>query len=1126
MQTETVTWPHLQDLLLADKDFTSPEHIDLILGADVYAQILEDGVVKGDADAPIAQRTSLGWIILGPSGLASLSLKIFTGSMSRSIINFMNCFSGSGTSRKSPRQSRRLSLPKNQNANNILSQHILGISKGGILKLEDDSDYSKLYSDFMFDYEQLQHMTRVPESQPEPSLTYYLPHHGVIRESSSTTRLRVVFNGSSRTSSGHSLNDLLHTGAKLQVDLLNVLLWFRLFRYVFSSDMEKMFRQINVHDSDWDFQRILWFAKTNRITTFQLTTVTYGLACAPFLALRVLEQLIMDEGANYPLAVPILQKGRYVDDLFGGGDSISAVQELAKQTHQLCMAGGFPLQKWVSNHPDVLRAIAPEKQAHSTSCQINDTPITNILGLCWNASTDTFHFTLASTSTAEITKRRVLSSIAKLFDPLGLVSPVIIKAKIIMQELWSIKIGWDEPLPSHAAVKWREFVEELQDMPCLSFPRWIGIADNHAVEVHGFCDASKLTICAAVYIRVFSSNGDITSHLVVSKTEVAPLKRLTIPRLELSGAVLLAKLVNRVLAVWTLNTQAIYLWTDSAITYTWINNHPSRWKDYVHNRVRFIQETLPHAIWKFVPGTDNPADCGTRGLSPNQLANHSIWWTGPSWLLQDTSSWPHPPQLWIQETMLEERPTHVAVIAPRKLTEPWDLLQRYSDLNRLTRITAWCRRGVTRFRRALTPPSGPLTTHELKAAMEFWVQTIQRTHFNHELTILKKGEVLPRSSSLVRLTPIVDSKGLLRVGGRLNSSLLSPEAKHPLILPRRSALTSLIISDAHIRTMHGGTQVTLTFLRNNYWIVGGRAPVRSHILNCVKCARYRQQRAQQLMGQLPIERATPSRPFLHSGIDYAGPLIIKTWKGKNAKSYKAYISLFVCQVTSAVHLELVTDYTADGFIAAYKRFTSRRGICATLRSDCGTNLKGADAELNRLFSSATTECGALANLLANDGTQWLFNPPAAPHFGGKWEAGVKSVKFHLKRAIGDHHLTYEEMSTLLSQVEAVLNSRPLSPLSDDPEDINALTPGHFLMGCAPATIPEPSLEFERQSHLSRWQLNRQMLESFWKRWSSECLQRYLAVYKWNRANPSIQKALSCWSSMNVTLHPSGHWDES
>ncbi|XP_011883957.1 PREDICTED: uncharacterized protein LOC105571095 [Vollenhovia emeryi] len=277
MQTETVTWPHLQDLRLADKDFTSPEHIDLILGADVYAQILENGVVKGDADAPIAQRTSLGWIISGPSGPASLSQDIhgFHVSLDHQLHELLQQFwnieeiPSTVTSSLSPDESECEQHFVSTHTRDKQGRYTvrlpfkhppdrLGDSKSKAIriihrlhrKLEHDSDYSKLYSDFMFNYEQLQHMTRVPESQPEPSLTYYLPHHGVMRENSSTTRLRVVFNGSSRTSSGHSLNDLLHTGAKLQVDLLNVLLWFRLFRYVFSSDMEKMFRQINIHESD------------------------------------------------------------------------------------------------------------------------------------------------------------------------------------------------------------------------------------------------------------------------------------------------------------------------------------------------------------------------------------------------------------------------------------------------------------------------------------------------------------------------------------------------------------------------------------------------------------------------------------------------------------------------------------------------------------------------------------------------------------------------------------------------------------------------------------------------------------------------------------------------------------
>ncbi|XP_011875823.1 PREDICTED: uncharacterized protein LOC105570743, partial [Vollenhovia emeryi] len=259
------------------------------------------------------------------------------------------------------------------------------------------------------------------------------------------------------------------------------------------------------------------------------------------------------------------------------------------------------------------------------------------------------------------------------------------------------------------------------------------------------------------------------------------------------------------------------------------------------------------------------------------------------------------------------------------------------------------------------------------------------------------------------------------------------------------------------------------------------------------------------MGQLPTERVTPSRPFQHTGVDYAGPFLLKTWKGRNSRTYKAYISLFVCHATSAIHLELVTDYTTDAFIAAYKRFTARRGICSTLRSDCGTNFKGADSVLRHFFTSSSKEIKELASLLATDGTQWQFNPPAAPHFGGKWEAGVKSVKFHLKRVIGENRLTYEEMATLLTQIEAVLNSRPLSPLTDDPDDLQVLTPGHFLIGSAITTLPEPSLELIKCSHLSRWQLNRQMLSSFWSRWSKECLQRYLAMYKWNKTLPPLKE---------------------
>jgi len=259
------------------------------------------------------------------------------------------------------------------------------------------------------------------------------------------------------------------------------------------------------------------------------------------------------------------------------------------------------------------------------------------------------------------------------------------------------------------------------------------------------------------------------------------------------------------------------------------------------------------------------------------------------------------------------------------------------------------------------------------------------------------------------------------------------------------------------------------------------------------------------MGQLPKERVTPSRPFLHSGVDYAGPLTLKTWRGKNARTYKAYIVLFICLSTSAVHIEIVSDYSSEAFIAAYKRFTGRRGICSVLFSDCGTNFIGANSELKRLFTVATTESQKMAALLAKDGTQWKFNPPLAPHFGGKWEAGVKSVKYYLKRVVGETILTYEEMNTFLIQIEAILNSRPVTPISDDPDDLNVLTPGHFLIGSSLTAVPELSLENIRHSRLSRWQLLRQIIDNFWTKWSREYLQNFQVVNKWNKSFESIKE---------------------
>lgn len=280
--------------------------------------------------------------------------------------------------------------------------------------------------------------------------------------------------------------------------------------------------------------------------------------------------------------------------------------------------------------------------------------------------------------------------------------------------------------------------------------------------------------------------------------------------------------------------------------------------------------------------------------------------------------------------------------------------------------------------------------------------------------------------------------------------------------------------------------------------------MKSHILRCVVCARQRGIRAHQLMGQLPLSRVTPSLPFTNIGIDYAGPITLKTWKGRGAKTQKGWICVFVCMTTSAVHLELVTDYSSEGFIATYRRFSARRGIPHTIYSDCGTNFVGTDAVLKNTFTQGSKQNQQLASLFVNDNTAWCFNPPAAPHMGGTWEAVVKSIKYHLRRTVHETALTYEEFSTLLTQIEAMLNSRPLEPLSDDPEDLSTLTPAHFLIGKPLTTLPEPSVEHSSLSPSARWQLIQKKMQQFWSQWSTHYLQRQQAISKWHHPSNDIK----------------------
>lgn len=334
--------------------------------------------------------------------------------------------------------------------------------------------------------------------------------------------------------------------------------------------------------------------------------------------------------------------------------------------------------------------------------------------------------------------------------------------------------------------------------------------------------------------------------------------------------------------------------------------------------------------------------------------------------------------------------------------------------------------------------------HDLRCAKLYWLKTVQRDTFATEIEVLQTNAQLKPSNPLANLNPYLNPDGLLRVGGRLHHANIGDSCKHPILL-RAHPVIDLIIRHHHHLTLHGGLKLTLISVRHEFWIIRARAMVGASINCCVHCARAKAATPTELMGNLPSIRVNPApRAFTHTGVDYAGSIVIRTTPGRGHRTHKAYIALFVCMTVKAIHLELVSDYSSAAFLAAYHRFVARRGIPTIMYSDNGTTFQGASNELRKAFAAAIRQTDSQSEI-ATAGTQWQFLPPNAPHFGGLWEAGVKSVKYHLRRCIEHQTLTFEEMTTLLCRIEACLNSRPLAPLSDYLDGYLPLTPGHFLI---------------------------------------------------------------------------------
>ncbi|XP_046383976.1 uncharacterized protein LOC124154345 [Ischnura elegans] len=452
------------------------------------------------------------------------------------------------------------------------------------------------------------------------------------------------------------------------------------------------------------------------------------------------------------------------------------------------------------------------------------------------------------------------------------------------------------------------------------------------------------------------------------------------------------------------------------------------------------------------------------------------WWQGPPWMNGHENEW--PPESFIEMLELpEKRPMATALIA----VEVNQLIQRYSSLSKLQRVTAYCLRFRHNASKSRTErKTGELTAREIEAALTQLIKAAQSEVFFNELHDLQRKNQVSSKSSLKMLHAFLDENNVIRVGGRISSSNISYSQKHPIVLPPKHHLTKLIVMQEHIRLLHAGPQLLLSSIRQRFWPLSGRNLCRQIVHQCTRCFRSNPKAVPQLMGNLPRQRLEPTRPFLRCGVDYCGPIYVKTSRRRGSQPIKAYISEFVCFSTKAVHLELVGDLTTEAFLGALKRFTSRRGKCSDIYSDNGTNFVGANRELKdlkKVFSSKSHQ-ERLHHYSSSQGINWHFIPPRSPHFGGLWEAAVRSLKYHLRRIVGNASLTYEETYTYLTMIEACLNSRPITQMSSDPNDLNPLTPGHFLIGDALTAIPDPNMIDVPVNRLSRWQHVTRMQQHF------------------------------------------------
>ncbi|KAK3082830.1 hypothetical protein FSP39_006584 [Pinctada imbricata] len=960
-----------------------------------------------------------------------------------------------------------------------------------------------------------QHAEPAPEI-PASKERWYLPLFGVYHPMK-PDKIRMVFDSSARFQDV-SLNDVLLKGPDLSNSLLGILLRFRREAVAVTMDIEQMFYNFKVTTDHRDFLRFLWHADNDPekpLVDYRMTVQVFGNSPSPAIATYGLRKSV--EGCDEDVKELVTQNF-YVDDgLFSCHDEDEAIGLVHRTKDALYEGGGLRLHKFASNNRQVLDSFKSDDLANDfkdLDLGSDALPMQRSLGLLWNTEHDVFTFRV-SKDIKPYTKRGVLSTINSVYDPLGFASPVVIRGKLLLRDgmTSSEKLEWDDPLPNSLRNEWQAWVESLKHLEALRIQRkysHISFSNATTREVHIFCDASKEAIGAVAYLKLRTNDSSDVSFLL-GKAKVSPAGGLTIPRSELCAAVLAVELADILKDQLLIDTDSFFFYTDSQVVLGYITNETRRFYVYVGNRVSRIRLSSKPTQWKYVPSDINPADLATRSVDAGDLQS-STWLKGPEFLREDSDvSQPLPFPMIEPDSDKEVRPEvrcfkteEVDTYIPKLGSHRFESFSSWKSLIHAMSLLKYVARLHSEHRES-DLPDNPKDPDFIRETQHFIIQTVQEEVYKSEIDAIKGDSSPPKSSSLSTLSPVLDRHGLLRVGGRLgnvkNEGIIDDLSRHPIILPKQHHISSLIVRHYHQKIFHQGRHLTDGAIRAaGFWIVGGKQLVYSEIAKCLICRKLRGQLGWQFMADLPEDRLKPAPPFSYVGVDTFGPWPVVHRRTRGGLAHqKRWALLFTCLVTRAIQIELIEELSSSSFINALRRLVAIRGPVVQFRSDRGTNFVGATEDLS--IDAEFVEKGPVGKFLSSSGTTWKFNPPHASHMGGAWERLIGVSRRILdSMLLCDHtkgtHLTHEVLVTLMAEVSAIVNNRPLLPVSSDPDSPCILTPSTLLTMKTDKDVSPFPLFGPKDMLKSHWKHVQVLAEEFWRRWKDEYLHTLQKREKW------------------------------